>query len=134
MPRLASLACAQEAVPRARLDQEYRLIEPTQPALIAWEKRKPHDVEFRHVPALREAWTAYTRIFYTLEALREVERLHSDVYRAYHIEKLHIDNPEVIANAGISTGTLTEDAEDIQTFQDVIDTNVVGISRTFRSQ
>jgi short-subunit dehydrogenase len=38
----------------------------------------------------------------------------------------------VIANAGISTGTLTEFAGDIPAFQDVIDVNVVGIVKTFQ--
>ncbi len=42
-------------------------------------------------------------------------------------------NPDiVIANAGISVGTLTEFAEDISTFQKVLDTNVLGMVRTFQ--
>lgn len=38
----------------------------------------------------------------------------------------------VIANAGISVGTLTEYAEDIDAFQQVIDINVLGIVKTFQ--
>ncbi len=38
----------------------------------------------------------------------------------------------VIANAGISTGTLTECAEDTPAFQEVIDTNVLGMVKTFQ--
>jgi len=38
----------------------------------------------------------------------------------------------VIANAGVSTGTLTEYAEDIDTFQQVMDINVLGIVKTFQ--
>jgi len=38
----------------------------------------------------------------------------------------------VIANAGVSTGTLTEHAEDLQAFQTVIDVNVIGMSKTFQ--
>jgi len=38
----------------------------------------------------------------------------------------------VIANAGISIGTLTEFAEDIESFQEVIDINVVGMVKTFQ--
>jgi len=37
----------------------------------------------------------------------------------------------VIANAGVSVGTLTEYAEDIDAFQQVIDTNVLGMVKTF---
>lgn len=38
----------------------------------------------------------------------------------------------VIANAGVSLGTLTEYAEDLQAFQDVFDTNVMGMANTFQ--
>jgi len=38
----------------------------------------------------------------------------------------------VIANAGVSTGTLTEFPEDLASFQDVIDINVVGMVKTFQ--
>ncbi len=38
----------------------------------------------------------------------------------------------VVANAGISCGTLTEHAGDIEVFQAVFDTNVVGMAKTFQ--
>jgi len=38
----------------------------------------------------------------------------------------------VIANAGVSTGTLTEYAEDIHAFQQVMDINVMGAVKTFQ--
>lgn len=38
----------------------------------------------------------------------------------------------VIANAGISTGTLTEFAEDVAAFQEVLDINVLGMVSTFQ--
>src|SRR5436305_634227 len=38
----------------------------------------------------------------------------------------------VIANAGVSVGTLTEYAEDVAAFEQVIDINVLGIVRTFQ--
>jgi short-subunit dehydrogenase len=38
----------------------------------------------------------------------------------------------VIANAGISVGTLTEYAEDIEAFSRVLQTNVVGLAATFQ--
>jgi len=37
----------------------------------------------------------------------------------------------VIANAGVSIGTLTEHAEDIESFQQVMDINVLGMAKTF---
>lgn len=38
----------------------------------------------------------------------------------------------VIANAGVSRGTLTEYAEDLHAFQQVMDINVLGIAKTFQ--
>jgi len=38
----------------------------------------------------------------------------------------------VIANAGVSQGTLTEYAEDLRTFQGVLDINVMGMVNTFQ--
>ena len=38
----------------------------------------------------------------------------------------------VIANAGVSTGTLTEFPEDLAVFKDVLDINVVGMVQTFQ--
>ncbi|MGH8801020.1 MAG: SDR family NAD(P)-dependent oxidoreductase, partial [Casimicrobiaceae bacterium] len=41
--------------------------------------------------------------------------------------------PEVvIANAGVSRGTLTEHAEDMRAFAQVIDTNLLGVVHTFQ--
>jgi thiol:disulfide interchange protein DsbA len=114
-------ARAQEPL-RARQNVEYRLIDPQpvetpdrieaieffwygcpycnelQPALEGWLKRKPADVALRRIPAiLRESWAAHARIFYALEALGELERLHPAVYHGYHVEKLHMSKPEVTA-------------------------------------
>lgn len=38
----------------------------------------------------------------------------------------------VIANAGVSVGTLTEYSEDIEAFQQVLETNVLGMVKTFQ--
>ncbi len=38
----------------------------------------------------------------------------------------------VIANAGVSSGTLTEYAEDLAVFQEALEINVLGIARTFQ--
>ena len=38
----------------------------------------------------------------------------------------------IIANAGVSVGTLTDHAEDTRVFQEVLDTNVLGLVNTFQ--
>ena len=59
-----------------------------QPALDAWIKRKPADVVLRRIPAaFRDSWLPHARIYYTLEALGETERLHHSVYTALHQNK-----------------------------------------------
>jgi len=59
-----------------------------QPSLEAWLKRKPADVELKRSPAIfRESWVPHARLYYTLEALGEVGRLHQAVYRAIHGER-----------------------------------------------
>ena len=59
-----------------------------QPPLEAWLKRKPADVDLRRIPAIfRESWVAHARLYYTLDSLGEVPRLHQAVYRAIHVER-----------------------------------------------
>lgn len=67
------------------------------PHLEKWRKSLPEDVVFRHVPAvLRESWAPHARIFYTLEALGELDRLHPEVYRGYHQEELYMSKADVM--------------------------------------
>lgn len=112
-----------------RVNYEYRLIEPQpvetgdkievvdffwygcpycnalQPALAAWDQRKPADVVLRHIPAiLRDTWAPHARIFYTLEAIGEVERLHQRVYYGYHVDELHMSKPDVMAEWAVKNG------------------------------
>jgi thiol:disulfide interchange protein DsbA len=104
-----TVASAQQ--PRARLNYEYRAINPQpvatgdrievveffwygcpycnalQPSLESWLRRKPPDVEFRRIPAIfRQSWVLHARVFYTLEALGELDRLHQQVYRSHHVD------------------------------------------------
>lgn len=51
---------------------------------------------------------------------------------ASHFRGRHGCPDIVIANAGVSVGTLTESAEDARVFQDVMDINMVGMVNTFR--
>jgi thiol:disulfide interchange protein DsbA len=122
---LAATACFVSAAPaqdvRARQNIEYRLIAPQpvetgesievidffwygcpycnelQPALDDWLKRKPPDVALRRIPViLKDNWAAHARIYYALEVLGEVERLHQKVYHGYHVEELHMSRPEIM--------------------------------------
>lgn len=115
-----------------RADIEYRVIKPQpvsvagievidffwygcphchnlQPALERWISRKPADVTVRRIPAvLRESWAPHARIYYTLEALGEVERLHQRVYYGYHVEELAMSRPEVMSEWAVRNGIARE--------------------------
>jgi thiol:disulfide interchange protein DsbA len=130
---LLAAACFAAAAPaqevRARQDIEYRLIaaQPVetgerievidffwygcpycnelQPALEDWIGRKPSDVALRRIPAvLRDSWAPHARIYYTLEALGEAERLHLKVYESYHVEELQLSRPEVVEQWAVRNG------------------------------
>lgn len=116
-----------------RADVEYRVIKPQpisvasgievidffwygcphcynlQPALERWINRKPADVTIRRIPAiLRDSWAPHARIYYTLEALGEVERLHQRVYHGYHLEELAMSKPEVMSEWAMRNGIARE--------------------------
>lgn len=56
-----------------------------EPLLRQWLAGKSADVDFRRIPALRRAqWIPLTRLFFALEELGALPRLHGEVYRALH--------------------------------------------------
>ena len=80
-----------------------------QPALERWISRKPADVTVRRIPAvLRDSWAPHARIYYTLEALGEVERLHQRVYYGYHVEELAMSKSEVMSEWAVRNGIARE--------------------------
>jgi thiol:disulfide interchange protein DsbA len=120
---LASIAPAPAQQIRARPNYEYRSIDPQpvatgprievieffwygcpycnqlQAPLRSWIQRKPVDVELRRIPAIfRQSWVPHARIYYTLEVLGEVERLHQEVYRGYHVENDRLNSAQSIAD------------------------------------
>ena len=71
--------------------------ESLQAPLGVWLKRKPADVEFRRVPAVfQDSWLPLARIYYTLEAMGLVDRLHHDVFTAIHKQKLRLQDTKVL--------------------------------------
>ena len=70
-----------------------------EPALDAWIKRLPKDVAMRRVPvAFRDDFVPQQRLFYALEAMGLVEKLHAKVFAAIHVEKQTLAKPELIAD------------------------------------
>ena len=69
-----------------------------EPVLAAWVKRLPPDVSFRRVPALypNDKWLPGARLYYTLEAMNQLERLHGEAFNAIHVERQRLDDPAVL--------------------------------------
>lgn len=56
-----------------------------EPSLVGWAKKLPADVTFRRVHAqFTPQWVQHAKLFYTIEALSEVERLHRKVFDTIH--------------------------------------------------
>jgi thiol:disulfide interchange protein DsbA len=56
-----------------------------EPLVEQWLKTVPADVQFRRIPVLFQPnWVALARIYYTLEALGEQQRLTPEVFTAIH--------------------------------------------------
>jgi thiol:disulfide interchange protein DsbA len=66
--------------------------------LETWLQTKPADVTLRRIPAIfRESWVPHARLYYTLEALGELPRLHQSVYRSMHEERQSLNSAEATA-------------------------------------
>ena len=56
-----------------------------EPYLAQWLKRKPADVDFKHVPAaFQDSWLQLARTYYTFETLGLVDKLHHETFVAIH--------------------------------------------------
>jgi len=69
------------------------------PALEAWVKKLPADVAFRRVPvAFRPNLEIHQRLYFALEALGQLEALHTKAFNTIHVEhKMLLKDEEVAA-------------------------------------
>ena len=66
-----------------------------EPVLESWLKTLPPDVEFRRVPAVfNERWALDASIYYAMEALDLVEKLHRPLFDAIHKNRLNTANEQ----------------------------------------
>ncbi|HEX2198907.1 MAG TPA: thiol:disulfide interchange protein DsbA/DsbL [Burkholderiales bacterium] len=66
-----------------------------EPELESWIKTLPKDVEFRRVPAVfNERWGLDASIYYAMEALGLVDKLHRPLFDAIHKNRLRTDNQQ----------------------------------------
>ena len=68
-----------------------------EPTLEAWVKKLPKDVVFKRVPiAFQASHVPQQRLFYALEAMGLVEKLHTKVFAAIHVERANLAMGEAI--------------------------------------
>lgn len=69
-----------------------------EPTFDAWVRRVPKDVAVRRLPAgFRDDWVPQQRLFFALEAMGQLDRLHAKVFQAIHVEKLPLEREGLIA-------------------------------------
>lgn len=114
-----------------------------EPAVNAWLKTAPADVVFKRVHAIpSQAWAAHAQIFYTLESMGLVERMHQKVFDAIHRDGLNLTNPAIrnewLAKNGIDVAKYTEmeksfsvSAKMQRARQLTVDYKVDGVPRVF---
>ena len=69
-----------------------------EPSLAEWIKHVPKDVAVRRVPVPFDRSPARQQLYYTLEAMGLIERIHGKVFQAIHVERKSLDTPEAIAD------------------------------------
>jgi protein dithiol oxidoreductase (disulfide-forming) len=84
-----------------------------QPILEDWLVKKPDDVEFRYIPALRdEKWVPLTRAFFALERLGERARLHRPIYDVINFDGVQLSDEEklfdFVSKNGVERNRFTE--------------------------
>ena len=68
-----------------------------EPTLADWVKKLPKDVAFRRTPvAFNDTFVPQQKLFYTLEAMGLLDKLHAKVFAAIHVEKLNLSKGEAI--------------------------------------
>jgi len=69
-----------------------------EPLIEPWIKRLPPDVAFHRVPAVftNPQWTHDAAVFYALDALGQIPRLHRPLFDAIHQDHLRTTDPEAL--------------------------------------
>jgi thiol:disulfide interchange protein DsbA len=76
-----------------------------EPELSAWLKRMPSNVAFRRVPvAFNASFVPQQRLYFSLEALGLVEKLHGKVFDAIHNQKIKLDEGQAITAWVVQNG------------------------------
>ena len=68
-----------------------------EPSLEAWAKKQPADVKLKRIPSPALAMGIdSTVLYYSLEALGQLDRLHAKIFEAVHLQKEVLGNPAIL--------------------------------------
>jgi len=72
-----------------------------EPTIAQWAKKLPKDVSFVRLHAVSNpAWVSLGKLFYALESLGELERLHADAFNAFHIKDVKLTDEKTCHRNG----------------------------------
>jgi len=85
----------------------------TQPTLSRWLVTAPEYVAIRRMPALStESWESFAKLFYALETLGQIGRLHWPIYDNFHFDDVRLNDEKVmvewVARNGVDRGKFLE--------------------------
>lgn len=76
-----------------------------EPGLKAWLNKLPRDAQMRRVPAVfRDDWMPGAKIYYALQDVGALDRLHDKVFDAYHVENLNLNDEAVLMDWIVKQG------------------------------
>ena len=76
-----------------------------QPHLSRWLFQAPDNIVLRRVPALSsENWEPFAKLFYTLELIGELNRLHWPVYDNFHFDGVKLNDEKVMLDWVVRNG------------------------------
>lgn len=76
-----------------------------EPAFEEWVQKQPGHVKVRRMPvAFSPAFVPMQRLYFTLEAMNLVDKLHAKVFPAIHVERLPLTTPSAITDWVVKQG------------------------------
>lgn len=72
-----------------------------EPKINAWKKTMPANVEFIRIPAIfpnKSSWEFHAKVFYALEFLGVLDKLHTPLFDAMHKENKNLNDKNTMAD------------------------------------
>jgi thiol:disulfide interchange protein DsbA len=77
----------------------------TEPLLSRWLSAASGDIAIRRVPAVSsESWAPFARLFYTLDALGQIDRLHWPIYENFQLDDVRLNDEKVMPDWAARNG------------------------------